>query len=424
MSKLNPKTAEPDFGGAPGALAISIGLPVLFNVLYFSCNEGGCPREWSVQMILDQLKTAKLVSWEATAAYAAWFAGLVVLDRILPGKEVKGVTLRDGTQLTYKFNGKVLMMVLLAIFSQRLVDTKGMLPELVFVYDHMLELTNVAIIFSFVLACFVYIRSFLHKKEVLLAEGGNTGNPIFDWFIGRELNPRIGDFDIKVFCEMRPGLLLWVLINMAMAHHQILKYGALSNSMALVLVFQTYYVVEGTFYEEGLIQMIDVTTDGFGFMLSLGDLALVPFTHTMQARYLADHPGDIPWIGFAACLGVFLLGLYIFRMANNEKSAFKRGDPLTAHLKYIETPTGSKLITSGWWGMSRHINYFGDWLVAWAYCLPCGFQTPIPYYFVVWFGILLIHREIRDDAKCAKKYKETWTKYKKLVPYRIIPGIY
>lgn len=33
---------------------------------------------------------------------------------------------------------------------------------------------------------------------------------IYDFFMGRELNPRIKNFDIKFFCEMRPGLMGWV----------------------------------------------------------------------------------------------------------------------------------------------------------------------------------------------------------------------
>lgn len=36
------------------------------------------------------------------------------------------------------------------------------------------------------------------------------GNPLYDYFIGRELNPRIGNFDLKYFCELRPGLIGWV----------------------------------------------------------------------------------------------------------------------------------------------------------------------------------------------------------------------
>jgi len=39
-----------------------------------------------------------------------------------------------------------------------------------------------------------------------------VGNPLYDFFMGRELNPRIGDFDLKYFCELRPGLIGWVRV--------------------------------------------------------------------------------------------------------------------------------------------------------------------------------------------------------------------
>ena len=32
----------------------------------------------------------------------------------------------------------------------------------------------------------------------LLADGGDTGNGVYDFFIGRPLNPRIGALDLKV----------------------------------------------------------------------------------------------------------------------------------------------------------------------------------------------------------------------------------
>lgn len=31
---------------------------------------------------------------------------------------------------------------------------------------------------------------------------------------GRELNPRIGTLDLKEFCELRPGLIGWLVLNM------------------------------------------------------------------------------------------------------------------------------------------------------------------------------------------------------------------
>lgn len=38
-------------------------------------------------------------------------------------------------------------------------------------------------------------------------------------------------------------------------------------------------------------------------------------------------------------------------------------DPSVSHLKTLPTERGTKLLISGWWGMSRHINYFGDWIM-------------------------------------------------------------
>jgi protein-S-isoprenylcysteine O-methyltransferase Ste14 len=43
---------------------------------------------------------------------------------------------------------------------------------------------------------------------------------------------------------------------------------------------------------------------------------------------------------------------------------------------------------------------------------------------VVYFTVLLVHRQRRDDKKCAIKYGEDWEKYRERVPWRILPGIY
>ena len=36
-----------------------------------------------------------------------------------------------------------------------------------------------------------------------------TGVTHYDFFMGHELNPRIGNFDLKTFFELRPGLIGW-----------------------------------------------------------------------------------------------------------------------------------------------------------------------------------------------------------------------
>ncbi len=74
---------------------------------------------------------------------------------------------------------------------------------------------------------------------------------------------------------------------------------------------------------------------------------------------------DLSWLAVAAILAVKATGYIIFRGANGQKDAFRR-DPnhaSVAHLKTLKTERGTKLIISGWWGVARHINYFGDWIM-------------------------------------------------------------
>jgi Delta14-sterol reductase len=58
-----------------------------------------------------------------------------------------------------------------------------------------------------------------------------------------------------------------------------------------------------------------------------------------------------------------------------------------------------------------------------TWCLVGGFDSIVPYYYAIYFMILLVHRSIRDDDLCQQKYGKDWDEYKKQVPYRFIPGV-
>ena len=77
-----------------------------------------------------------------------------------------------------------------------------------------------------------------------------------------------------------------------------------------------------------MLTQMDITTDGFGYMLSFGDLVWVPFTYGIQARYLAFHPVDLGLPASAAIVALNVIGFYIFRTANSDKDSFrKHGNP-------------------------------------------------------------------------------------------------
>jgi protein-S-isoprenylcysteine O-methyltransferase Ste14 len=336
-----------------------------------------------------------------------------------------------------------------------------------FITDNYIQLITANLLIAYAVATFVYVRSFsvkpANKENRELAAGGQSGNLLYDWFIGRELNPRItlpfiGEIDLKEWLELRPGMLGWIIMNFAWCAKQYRNFGYVTDSIVFISVVQAWYIIDSWWNEPAILTTMDITTDGFGMMLSFADFVWEPFAYPLQTRYLATHPVHLGPVHLSLMFALIGIGYYIFRTANNEKNRFRTDekDPRVSHLKYMKTKAGSKLLISGWWGVARHINYFGDWLQSWPYCLPTGvsgyqilaagthaagsyvmkdgrevvqgdargWAIPITYFYVIYFGILLIHRDGRDDVKCQRKYGKDWDEYKKIVRYKIIPGVY
>lgn len=343
-------------------------------------------------------------------------------------------------------------------------------PVWTFIADNYLQLLTGNIILAYAISVWAYIRSFSVQPGNTdlreLAQGGHTGNVIYDFYIGRELNPRVtlplfGEIDVKAWLEMRPGLTGWALLNCAFIAKQYRLHGYVSDSILIVALVQAYYVLEGQFFESGILGMMDIVTDGLGFMLTFGDIVWVPFLYSTQCRYLSVYPVHLGWARIAIIGAVFSLGLFIFRSTNSQKYRFRThpNHPSVKNLPFIQTKRGTRLLTGGWWGLARHVNYFGDWLQTLPFCLPTGLAGYVilppgtalagapgvftlldgrqvtqngaapwgmlfTYFYSVWFACLLVHRERRDDKACAEKYGDDWDEYKRRVKWRIIPGVY
>ncbi|TGZ85666.1 ERG4/ERG24 ergosterol biosynthesis protein [Ascodesmis nigricans] len=417
------------FGGPIGAFFVTVGCPITTYAFYFICNEDGCPSSSFLQQPLEYLTSvwpgwSGLYSNEVMMWYCAWFFGNLLLQFVLPGRTREGTLLSDGTRLKYKQNATETFLLItsyLAFMTYR----EGFSWSLwSYLWDHQLHLITATFIFSTLQATYCYVSSFF--TDELLAKHGDTGNHFYDWFIGRPLNPRILSWDLKVFSELRPGIMMWPIINFTHLAHQYTTFGYITDSMVLINIFHFWYALDSYLNEPAVLTTMDVIDDGFGYMLSFGDLCWLPMNYSLQARYLGMHPFVLgPW-GIAGVLAVQASGYVIFRGANGQKNRFRTNPdaPEVKHIKYITTKSGSRLMISGWWGIARHINYLGDWVMAWAWCLPCGFKTPIPYFYVVYFAVLLIHRERRDEIKCSTKYGKDWDKYKSIVRWRIVPGVY
>ncbi|KGL85428.1 Lamin-B receptor [Tinamus guttatus] len=418
--KASPKTKELEFGGRIGTFMLILFLPAMVMYLLLMCKQDD-PSLLNFPPPLPAWESL----WETKVfgIILLWFF-LQALFYLLPiGKVVEGLPLSNGRKLQYRINGFYAFVLTAASVGALLYFQL----ELTYLYDHFLQFAVSAAAFSMGLSIFLYLRS-LRTPEEELAPGGNSGYLVYDFFTGHELNPRIGSFDLKYFCELRPGLIGWIVINLAMLLAEMKLHNQSTPSLAMVLVnsFQLLYVVDALWNEEAVLTTMDITHDGFGFMLAFGDLVWVPFVYSLQAFYLVSHPTAVSWPAASAITILNCIGYYIFRSANSQKNKFRRNpaDPKLAYLKVIPTATGKGLLVTGWWGFVRHPNYLGDIIMALAWSLPCGFNHILPYFYVIYFICLLIHREARDEHHCKKKYGLAWERYCQRVPYRIFPYIY
>ncbi|XP_072345530.1 delta(14)-sterol reductase TM7SF2 [Scyliorhinus torazame] len=319
-----PRTTVLEFGGPLGALFLPVLLPCTVIYLLLACRTEGAS-VWSLPSPLPA--PSELWDLDACLLVLGWFGLQAVLGLLPSGKVTQGMQLRDGTRLSYRING------LHSFVATSLLLGLGLLVglRLSSVHDRCVQLAFASTVASFALSVFLYGRS-LGVPESALAPGGNSGNPIYDFFIGHELNPRIGSFDLKYFCELRPGLIGWLVINLAMLMKESELRGSPSVAMVLVNCFQLLYVLDALWHEEAVLTTMDIVNDGFGFMLAFGDLTWVPFTYSLQAHFLVSHPRDIAGTTAAAIVLLNALGYFIFRSANSQKNTFRRdpSDPRVA----------------------------------------------------------------------------------------------
>jgi Delta14-sterol reductase len=399
------------------AIAMLLGLPLLTWYIWICLTffGGALVLPASIEDLVRLLRYIPAPTPAAILLYAAWLVLQIVLHIALPARERQGTPLAGGPPLTYRLNGWA------SFWATWLIVVAAWLTGLPagIAYDQFGPLLTTATIVAFTLALYVYVRG--------RSSAGRAGDAIHAYVMGVSLNPRVRSFDLKFFCESRPALMLWVVINASLAARQYELLGRVTPPMLLVNAFQFLYVADYFFHEEAILTTWDIKHERFGWMLCWGCLVWVPFTFTIQAYYLVTHTHDLSAAAAAGIVALNLAGYAIFRGVNLQKHRF-RLDPSRAVWgrppEYIRTAAGPLLLTSGWWGLARHLNYLGDLLMGLAWCLPTGFEHPLPYFYIGYFVILLIHRERRDHAMCLQKYGRDWEAYCRKVRWRIVPGLY
>lgn len=354
----------------------------------------------------------------------------LILMRIVPGKTFKGPVTPGGNIPIYKANGIACYLITHLAFY--LLSFKFQIFSPTIIYDNLGGLLGAISIFSFFFCIFLYLKGMFFPSS---SDFGTTGNIVFDFYWGTELYPRILGWDIKMFTNCRFGMMGWGLILLSCAAKQHELYG-ISDAMLVCVSLQLIYITKFFIWETGYLGSLDIMHDRAGFYICWGVLAWIPCVYTSPALYLVHHPHRL---GLPLMITFMVLGTasiminyladrqrQIVRAKNGECKVWGKTPELT--VAHYTTANGefkkSLLLSSGWWGLSRHFHYIPEILGAFFWSVPALFSNFFPYFYVIFLTALLTERAFRDDRRCAKKYGEDWEKYCKKVPNKIIPYLF
>ena len=168
------------------------------------------------------LSVLKQVWWPVFfGSVTAWkiiglFAGFqLILMRVLPGKLYTGPLTPMGNTPHYKDNGLLSYVISIVGFFGLSYGLKLFSPGIV--YHHFGEILGALNISALLFCLFLYFKGRFWPSST---DSGTSGNPVFDYYWGTELYPRILGWDVKMFTNCRFGMTGWSLAVLSFAAAQ------------------------------------------------------------------------------------------------------------------------------------------------------------------------------------------------------------
>lgn len=320
--------------GKMNAFAMLLGIPVFYLTLHVFCNEDHC----SFKTLPNMAKYKKASTYFDALSFliVTAYALVVAIISVLPfgGKRVTGSLNRHG-KLQYVMNGWLSVVVVGAtIMTLEVLN----IPAAFYVRTHFLQLSVAATLLGVFMAIFLYARSFYIPVSALNPHA-LTDSKIYNFVMGREINPRIyAGLDLKFFL-FRFGCGSILLLNMCL----ILESLEIQNVQELVLnnplgalksikfnwtfmtfaIMQQLYLTDYFIFEDTFTTTFENQSEGLGLFLSVG-YTTAGFIYTYCTKFLLDYGIQIPHLHLALAMSVFLIGYIITRGSNSQKHLFRQ----------------------------------------------------------------------------------------------------
>ena len=347
------------------------------------------------------------------------YALCLALHLALPARETAGYV-KDpatGAPLRYRLNGLRVLVVVVAIWAG--ACARGLLPWDLF-YVERWRMAAGACVVGLVFTLAVVLPA-PRVRESLLA----------DLYYGRLPNPQWlgGRVDAKMVLYLVGAVMLELNVLSFAARHVVLHPADPSPGVFLYAALFTFFVAEYLNFERVHLYTYDFLAERVGYKLGWGCLTFYPFFYGVGLWSLAERPSPHTPLPLLALYGLtFFSGWVLSRGANLQKFFFKTDATRKAFgvLAPVAIEGGGKrILCSGFWGISRHVNYLGEILMALGLTLSLGYPGDLAaWLYPLYYVGLLLPRERDDDRLCAEKYGALWEEYRRRVPWRIVPWVY
>jgi protein-S-isoprenylcysteine O-methyltransferase Ste14 len=343
---------------------------------------------------------------------------IFILNILLPGRWVTGYINKPGSseKMKYHLNGIIVFFTVVFIWF-----ISGYYKIIPFDWLYTYRWYGLAGAFTFgIIFSVAVVLPYPHVKKSLFS----------DLFLGRKENLQLqgGRADAKMWLYLTGATMLELNALSFGAHHYLIYGEQASTGIFLSTALLTWFIVDYFTFEEVHLYTYDLFAERVGFKLGWGCIVFYPYFYVIFLWSTADlpDPHTPAWLLVIYVL-IFITGWILSRGANMQKYFFKKypGRPFLWIEPKIISDGKNTLLVNGFWGISRHINYLGEILMATAIILCTGYPALLwPWLYPLYYVVLLFSRQIDDNKRCAHKYGDLWKVYLKKVPYRIIPFIY
>ena len=156
--------------------------------------------------------------------------------------------------------------------------------SLSFIFTKYFYLMTSSLLVGFLLSLLSYFLSFRAAPSELSSRGC-SGNPVSDFYHGRELNPSLTGCNLKLQ-TFRFSMIGLAVLNLAMVTQSLLESEGKPNLAVIVTAsMQVLYSMDAMFYEKYYFNSNDFLSSGYGWSL-VSSYMTFPFLPTLMTRYM------------------------------------------------------------------------------------------------------------------------------------------